>query len=77
MLRPPAQSCHGRCIELLKIEQALDRGDKQGQGVDVMLTLLNRIWPVAGLAFGLIMTVLWMGALGYGLLKLLASASAG
>jgi hypothetical protein len=70
MLRPTAQSCHRQCTELVKMDQALGDANKS-QGVGVMPTPFNRIWPVAGLAFGLIMTVVWMGALGYGLLKLL------
>jgi hypothetical protein len=36
-----------------------------------MLTLLNRVWPLAVLTVGLIMTVAWVGLLGYGLVMLL------
>jgi hypothetical protein len=34
----------------------------------------NRIWPVAGLAVAGIVTVAWIGFLGYALFKLLVSA---
>jgi hypothetical protein len=36
-----------------------------------MVALFNRIWPLAVLAFGLIVTVVWMGVVGYGVMKLL------
>ena len=36
-----------------------------------MFTRFDRFLPLAGLAFGLIMTVVWMGLVGYGLVKLL------
>jgi dolichyl-phosphate-mannose--protein O-mannosyl transferase len=36
-----------------------------------MLAQLTRIWPLAGLALGLVISVAWMGLIGYGLLKLL------
>jgi len=36
-----------------------------------MLTLLNRVWPLAGLSVALVATVAWMGLLGYALIKLL------
>jgi hypothetical protein len=36
-----------------------------------MLTVFNRIWPLAALAVGLIVTVAWMGLVGYGLILLL------
>jgi hypothetical protein len=36
-----------------------------------MLTLFNRVWPLAVLTVGLIMTVAWVGLLGYGLIMLL------
>ena len=36
-----------------------------------MVTLFNRVWPLAGLTFGLIVTVAWLGLVGYDLIKLL------
>ena len=36
-----------------------------------MTMLFNRIWPLAVLGLGLIMTVAWMGLVGYGLMILL------
>jgi len=36
-----------------------------------MLTLLHRARPLAGLSVALIATVVWMGLLGYVLIKLL------
>jgi len=36
-----------------------------------MVTLFNRVRPLAGLTFGLIATMAWIGLLGYGLIKLL------
>jgi hypothetical protein len=36
-----------------------------------MVTLFSRVWPLAGLTLGLLVTVAWMGLVGYGLIKLL------
>ena len=36
-----------------------------------MVTLFNRVRPLAGLTLGLIVTVAWLGLAGYGLIKLL------
>ena len=35
------------------------------------ISLFGRIWPVAGLAVGLIATVAWTALLGYGLFRLI------
>jgi hypothetical protein len=37
----------------------------------VLLALWRRLWPLAGLALALLVNVLWVGALGYGLVRLL------
>jgi hypothetical protein len=36
-----------------------------------MVTLFNRVGPLAGLTLGLIATMAWIGLVGYGLIKLL------
>jgi hypothetical protein len=46
-------------------------GKGKSKGAGVMLTLVNRVWPLAVLTLGLIMTVAWVGLLGYGLIMLL------
>jgi len=40
-------------------------GSAAESGMGVMFTLLNRVFPLAGLAVALIATVAWMGLLGY------------
>jgi hypothetical protein len=35
-----------------------------------LISLFHRVWPPAGIVFGLIITVVWMGFLGYGFLEL-------
>ncbi len=35
-----------------------------------MVQVFNRVWPIIGLAAGLLVTAAWIGVLGYGLLKL-------
>ena len=44
---------------------------EQSNGVSIMVRLFNRVWPLAALMFGLIVTVAWLGVVGYGLIKLL------
>ena len=34
-------------------------------------TVLHRIWPIVVIAFGLSLTAVWVGLLGYGLYKLI------
>jgi hypothetical protein len=46
-------------------------GANESDGAGAMLTLFNRIWPLAVLTVGLVVTVAWMGLVGYGLMKLL------
>ena len=36
-----------------------------------LMSMFHRIWPALVLAAGLIVTVAWMGLLGYGLVKLI------
>jgi hypothetical protein len=36
-----------------------------------LLALWKRLWPLAGLALALLVTVAWIGALAYGLVRLL------
>ena len=36
-----------------------------------MIKSFNRAWPLAGVTLGLIVTVAWLGLVGYGLIKLL------
>ena len=36
-----------------------------------LVSMFRRIWPALGLAAGLIVTVAWVGLLGYGLVKLI------
>jgi hypothetical protein len=36
-----------------------------------LLALCQRAWPLAGLALALLVNTLWVGALAYGLVKLL------
>ena len=36
-----------------------------------LLALWERLWPLAGLALALIVNVLWIGGLGYALVRLL------
>ena len=36
-----------------------------------MLALLQRVWPFAGLTIALLVNVLWIGVLGYALIRLL------
>jgi hypothetical protein len=33
-------------------------------------SFFHRVWPALGLAVGLIVTIAWMGLLGYGIIKL-------
>jgi len=35
-----------------------------------MVEMLRRVWPAAALAFGLVVTVAWIGVFGYELFKL-------
>jgi hypothetical protein len=36
-----------------------------------LLALWRRVWPLAALALGLLVNVMWVGALGYALVRLL------
>ena len=36
-----------------------------------IVSMFQRVWPALGLAAGLIVTVAWIGLLGYGVVKLL------
>jgi len=36
-----------------------------------MIAAINRVWPLAGLTLGLMMAMVWIGLIGYGLIKLL------
>jgi hypothetical protein len=42
--------------------------------VALAIAFFHRVWPVAGLAFGLIVTVVWTALLGYGLIELIELA---
>jgi hypothetical protein len=37
----------------------------------VLLALWRRLWPLAGLALGLLVNVIWVGVLSYALIRLL------
>jgi hypothetical protein len=49
----------------------LERVQKKKTGMDVMIKYFHDVWPLAGLALALAVTVGWISLLGYGLLRLL------
>ena len=58
---------------IFQLKRVRDTGGRKhkSERAGVMFARFDRFLPLAGLAFGLIMTVVWMGLVGYGLVKLL------